>query len=295
MIIKDKFSLLKDIPNITSFSASVIKVNTVKGGASSLNTVLKMMEKRINHFTEQKVYKRVNAKDSKIDIVKLPKYPLSVSYNKPTKSILINLDKFGVREITPSNPNPRDLYGCVAYGVCLDQLINKKFRIASRYGTILSSYLVSVLIRVFGKEYGLLGYYSTQIPKLKFLTSCYVFSSFFGEKGEDLYRTAAIDSRFDHNEIKRELKNQDFSTIDGLITALSELGVMPGLGKYNFTSKILRFLTIEFIPAIEDIARFMALMTTSTVPGITFVPASLYRYNEVEFEKLMEISKTIFR
>ncbi len=295
MIIQDKFVLLKDIPNILNLSPNVIRANSVKGGNESVRTVLNMMESRIDHFTKKHVYSTIK-KDS-FNVVYLPDYSLLVSYNKPTKSIIINLSSFGIKDISPTNPNPRDLYASLVYGVCFERMVTKKAVIPSRFAQIIISYLLSTLVKVFGKEYGLLGIYSVQIPKFKFIISCYINTAFFGIKGIESFKLAGMASSYDYRDDLEQLKKYNFSNINEFIRALSELKVLPGISKYNFASKIYRFLGIGFLPILEDCSRFISVMTASNVPGVTpnVASSSYYRNNEDEFVKIIELSKIIFR
>jgi len=58
-VVKDKFTLLKDVPNVLNLSASVIKTNSVEGGPKTLAATLKLIERRINHFTKDKVFEAI--------------------------------------------------------------------------------------------------------------------------------------------------------------------------------------------------------------------------------------------
>ncbi len=294
MIVKDNFTLLKGIPNVLNLSSSLIASSRLKGGKVKTRTILKLIGRRIDHFSKDKVYNMIKS-DSQYEIVKIPKYPLALSYNKPTKNVIFNLNYFGTTDITETNPNPRDIYAALAYGYCFSELVKTK-PISDRYAGVFASYLLSVFVRIFGKEYGLLGYYQTNIPKLKFILICYCLSSFFGYKNnEDMFRKAGSGIAYNYKDDMNILQSIDFSNVEGLIDALSKLQVMPGITKFNFTAKLVRFLTIDFIPAIEDCSRFVSFIMTSGIPGVTFLPAFIYRYNEVEYNKIIQLSKTVFR
>jgi hypothetical protein len=297
MIIKDKFVLLKDISNVLSLTPGVIRANSIKNGPEKVRSIMDLMESRIDHFTKKSVYSLLKSKKEEFNIVYLAGYSLPVSYNKPTKSIIINLSSFGVRDISPTNPSPRDLYASLVYGVCFKKLVTKKATVPDRFAQVIVSYILSTFVKIFGKEYGLLGIYSTQIPKFKFIISCYILASFFGIKGEESFRLSTMASGYSYVEELDELKKYDFSNINEFIKALSELKVLPGIGKYNFASKIYRFLGVGFLPVLEDCSRFISVMTASNVPGVTpaVASAAYYRNNEGEFAKIMEISKIIFR
>jgi len=293
MIVKDEFTLLKGIPNILNLSSSAITASRLKGGKVKVRTVLKLMGRRIEHFSKDKVYNVIKS-DTAFDIVRIPKYPLALSYNKPTKNVIFNLNYFGTTDITETNPNPRDIYAALAYGYCFSELVKTK-PISDRYAGVFASYLLSVFVRIFGKEYGLLGYYSTSIPKLKFILTCYCLSAFFGYKNDEgMYRKASSGLAYNFKEDMIVLRQIDFSNIDGLINALSKLQVMPGITRFNFTAKLIRFLTIDFIPAIEDCSRFVSFIMASGIPGITFIPAFIMRYNEQEYIKIIQLSKSVF-
>lgn len=297
MIIKDKFILLKDIPNVLDLSPNIVRANSIKNGQERTRVIMGLMESRIEHFTKKSVFSLVKNKKESFNIVYLPNYSLPVSYNKPTKTIIINLSSFGVRDISPNNPSPRDLYAALAYGICFEKLVTKKAVVPERFAQVIVSYLLSTFVRIFGKEYGLLGIYSTQIPKFKFLISCYILTSFFGIKGNESFKLSMLSSGYDYTQEHDELKKYDFSNINEFIKALSELKVLPGISKYNFASKIYRFLGVGFLPVLEDCSRFISVMTASNVPGVTPAIASsaYYRNNEGEFSKIIEISKIIFR
>ena len=73
-------------------------------------------------------------------------------------------------------------------------------------------------LRLFGKEFGLLGIYATQIPALKFLTNCYVLASMFGMTDKKkLYKRAAAASMVDFRPYIDRLEKYDFTNINDYI------------------------------------------------------------------------------
>lgn len=295
MVRKDKFVLLKDIPNILDLSSSSLKPYIVEDGRETLQQILSLLEKRVTHFTKKKVYNLLGKEKNQVEVVYLPSYPLPVSYNKGTKQIIINLSSFSTKEISTMNPTSRDLYGCLVYGICFKELLGTQ-SIPDKIAPHITAFLLSVFIRLFGKEYGLIGIYSTQIPKLKFVISCYIYGAFFNLTGETAYRYSSMGIAFDYKKNIDLLNKFDFTDVNDFIKALDQLKVLPGISKYNFVSKMLRLLSIHFIPAIEDCPRFFSVLTTSNVPGITpaLSPSFYYRYNETEFDVIMQVAKRIF-
>ena len=296
MIVKDKFILLKDTPNILDLSPSVINANSNIDEVKNLVRMIRLVENRVGHFTKKKVLDLVSdlsKAEQNVNISNLSKYPLPISYNIPTKSIVLNLNAFGVSEI--SRLEPRTLYGSLAYGICMKELYLKKSRVKDIYFAPISAFLTTLFVRAFGKEFGLMGAYATELPKLKFLIACYILSSFFGIDGKSAYKKAGSFVTYDYKEDIEKLNKYDFSKIDEFIKCLSEMRAMPGLTKHSFTAKILRFYSMNFLPALEDCSRFLASMTVINISGSGILPSFIYTYNLGEYNKILKMSQIIFR
>ena len=296
-MIKEKFTLLKDVPNILKLSSANIKSLSVDNGPRKIFVPLQMMSTRIDHFTKENVFSLISSieKRRSLAVVNIPDYNLHVSYNLPSKQMIINLTPFGVDDIYPTNPDPKNLYACLVYAICFKSIVTGKFVVPESYFSVITNYLLSVFVNLFGKEYGLFGIYSTEISKLKFLTACYVLGSFFGVTGKSAHRKAGTVAMIQYKDFEEELNKYDFSTIEDFIKSLSELRVFPGINRHAFTARILRILKINFIPALEDLARFISTITTSNIPGSNIVNTNLFRFNQTEYQKLLEISKLVFR
>jgi len=300
MVIKKEFELLKGVPNILSLSPSKLKSVDVENGPRKVFVVLKLMENKIDHFTKKRVFDLITILEKRklYQVINLDSYNLHCSYNEPTKQLILNIAPFSTDDIYPTNPDPKNIYACMTYSICFTRLVNGTIKIPENYYTNISNFLLSMFVQLFGKEYGLLGPYASEIGKLKFLIISYVLVSFFGKDQKTSYKLAAISSGIDYDDIMEELnkqKNYDFMKISDFIFALSDLKVMPGMTLYSFTSKIFRMLSIHFLPAFEDLSRFMSIITTSSISGSNVVPTFIYRYNKDEYMNLLEISKIIFK
>lgn len=296
MVIKDKFSLLKDLPNVLNLSKSVINTYKIEGGPRKIFVIIELMKNRINHFTKDSILDLVSdiKEREKIDIVNIQNYLLPVTYNKNDGGMIINLISMGSDDI--SRHDPKNVYASLVYAYTFSKLISKKVQINDKYFSTISNFLLSIFIRLFGKDYGLLGIYSVEIPKLKFLTNYYILNSFFGIVGKNALRLASTASSFNYKDIEDDLNKFDFSDITGFINSLSHFKVMPGINKYVFSSKVLRLFGHGFLPALEDLSRFISIITTSSLSGSNVVPTFISKYNEVEYSKIIELSKnTIFR
>jgi len=296
MQFKEKFILLKDTPNVISLSPSSLHTYTVPGDTQNLVRAIKLVQKQINHFTGKRVKELTEdifTARKNISVVNIPKYPLPVSYSKSVDKIVINLNPLGVDEI--AKVDYKVVYAALAYGICFRDIVTKKIKIKDMYAGPMVAFLNTMFVRLFGKEYGLLGVYSTKLPKLKFLLACYILSSFFDIKGDKAFRKASTASGYSYKAEIDKLKKYDFTRIDDFIKSLSDLKVMPGLSKVHFTKKILQFFGLNFLPALEDLARFISTITVSNISGGGIAPSFIYTYNAQEFNKLLEISKIIFR
>jgi hypothetical protein len=296
MVIKDRFRLVSGAQNLFNVSASVIKSYQIEeNNPRHVFAVLELKKNSIRHFSNNKIFDLIKDKNRResIQVVKIESYPLPVSFNPPSKGMIINLKPFEVNEI--SNMNPNDLYASLVYAYAFAHLVTKKFKISESYAQIIVNYLLSFYVQVFGKEYGLVGIYSAGIPKLKFLIACYILSAFFGYKTDKkLFSKASTLAPYLYTNEYDQLLRYDFSQIEEFIRAASELKVMPGLTILIFTSKLYKYFGINILPAIEDCSRFFSVILTSSVPGSRVVPRNIVKYNEKEYFKLVDIMKRLF-
>lgn len=297
MIVKEKFDLLKGVNNTLNLSTSILKNIEVENGPRKVFVVLDLTKNRISHHTKKGVFDLISDVNSikKLKIVNLPSYSLPTSFNNPTQDKIVNLHPFGIDDILSNKPGPQNLYALMVYSIVFSDLVTGKFKLNVKFATPITNYFVSIFIRLFGKEYGLLGSFSSEINKLKFLTNLYILSSFFGIEGITALKRSAAASAFDYRKIQDKIKRYDFSNINDFILALSETGVMPNINRHIFTAKVLRQFGFNFLPALEDCSRFIATIATSEIKGSNVVSTYLYKYNERDFNQILEISKEIFR
>lgn len=296
MVVKENFILLKSVPNILSLKASEIKNYSIDKGQRKVFVVLELNKAKINHFTKDKVYNIITDlnRSKRLAVVNIPDYNLYVSYNRPTRQIVLNISPYNVDDID-MRIDPKDLYTQVVYGILFTNLITEKVKLKDSYFAPISGFLLSLFMGLFGKTYGLLGTYSINISKLNFLVNCYVLSAFFGITGTRSYQLAGTSSGFDYKQIEESLKGYDFTNIESFIKSLSNFSVMPGIDKYSFTSTLFKVGGINFLPAFEDLSRFISIMTCISMKGSSLVPAYLSKYGGDSFGRVIEISKLIFK
>jgi len=294
MIVKDKFILLKDTPNTVNISNSLIKNYEIENGINKFFVIVKLVENRIKHFTKTKIIELVNNKDKRdiIDVVNIKNYLLPVTYNKTNNKILINIISIGSNDI--SKIDTRDIYASLVYGLMFKNLTTSNINIKTDYYKDISIFFVSILIRLFGKQYGLLGVYSNRIKKLHFLLSCYVLNSFFDISGSDMLKRSSLVSSFPYKEIEDNISKFDFSKIDDFIKSLSYFEIMPNINQYIFANRIFSKFGYNFLPAFEDFSRFLSIILTSSLSGCTIVPTFVGKYNTGAYNKILNLCENIY-
>lgn len=292
MLIKDRLQLVANVPNILSLPESVISsfYDPTKNSPRHIFVVLELKKSSIKHFTNDKIFDFVSdLRQRELLRVVSFDYPLPVTYNRTSKQMLINLKALGVKDVSGLSPN--NLYAAVTYAYTFCKIVTK-YQVSSSYYQQITNYLHSFYMQVFGKTYGLVSTYSSRIPILKFLVSCYVLQSFFGITGREMFALASRVSSASLDE--KKLLNYDFSTPKGFVQALSEFQVMPGLTLVKFTSRLYRLFGVNVLAMIEDCARFFSVLLTSSIPGSTIVPRILVKYNRMEYVNILSITKRVF-
>jgi hypothetical protein len=296
MIIKQKFKLINNVENYVKIRKNTLKsYEREENSPRHIFTFLNLKQRSINHFAKNKIFQFIADKKQRsyLQVVNFDKYPLSVTYNVPTRGMVINLKPLDAEEIASLSPN--DLYAAVLYAYAFEKLVTGQFKVPDIYAQPIVNFLTSMFVRVFGKDYGLTETYAGSIPKLKFLLSCYIHASFFGYKtNENLLRKAMNAAPYNYKEEQSELLKYDYSDITEFLKALSDFKVMPGIKVYGFTTKIFRFFKIDMLAALEDLSRFLCVILMSSVTGSSIVPSFISKYNEREYKKLIELTRKIF-
>jgi hypothetical protein len=295
MHITDKFLLIRDIPNIIDVSKSVLDPYVIERGVRRLFVYLEPHRKRIVHFSKDVVYALVEHLEKRevLKLVNIDAYPLSVTYNKKTDNILLNLISLGSSDL--ERIDYKNIYAACVYGICFYRLVVDKYSIGKEYAINISNFLNSILIHLFGKSYGLIGLYSYKIPKLRFLINYYILNSFFEITGKQAIYLATTNSNYDGTQLKDQLESYNFHSIKDFIKSLNDFDIMPGMNANVFVNKFYSKFGYSFMPALEDGSRFFATIATSSLKGTNVVPVFINKYNESEYNKLTEICKNIFR
>lgn len=292
MIIKDRLQLVANVPNVLSLSESVISsfYDPTRNSPRHIFVILELKKSSINHFTNDKIFDFVSdlRRRESLRVISFD-YPLPVTYNRTSKQMIINLKSLGVRDVSGLSAN--NLYAAITYAYCFQSLI-RNFEVSTSYYSQISNYFHSFYMQVFGKTYGLVSTYSSRIPILKFLVSCYVLQSFFGITGKEMFTLASRVSSVSIDDQK--VFSYDFSTPKEFVRSLSDFRVMPGITLVKFTSRLYRLFGINVLAMIEDCARFFSVLLTSSVPGSTIVPRILVKYNRVEYVNMLSILKRMF-
>gem|GEM_PF-2240269 len=295
MQINDKFVLIKDVDNILYLNKSEIEKRKVKNGNVIVKNTILMLEHSINHFSYNyisKILKNINL----FCVVYLPSYPLNYSFNKKTNQLLINLFPFGVETVSPTKPNPLNIYACLAGSLILKNAVTKRINVKSSFASPIINFLTSMFLRLFGRRYGLIGRYSHQIIKMKFLIGVYIYISFFGLSFNTAKRLSLSFAPFDYNEDKDIIQRYNFKKFDDLLDCLSEIQVMPGMNKYLFLRSIYKYFpNVNIFPMFEDLARFVSIFLASNIPGSNMITKRISEYNEEEYNIILEISKIILK
>lgn len=297
MIVKKEFELLPNVPNLLSMSSAAIKKVEIENGTRHLFVLLELQKNRINHFTKDRLFRLISGIQARknLHIVAIPTYGLPNTYNTTTNGMIINLSPFGVDDVNASKPGIMNLYALLVYEITFTEVVTGKINITDRYSSPISNLLVSLVMRLFAKQYGLLGSFATQIPKLHFLTNCYVLQAFFGISKLPMYKRAATNAGFDYRPLIEKLNGFDFSNINEYIRSLSDFGVLPNINRHIFGERFLSTFKFPFLPALEDLSRFIATIATSNIKGSNVLPTYLEKYNTRDYASILEISKTIFK
>lgn len=291
--IKENLEVLKDTPNYFRFSKSVLDSYSIENGVEDLKSIIEMISRRVDHFSSSYM-SNFFKKDGRVYVVNIPNYLLPVSYNIKTQDILLNLNYFNNNDI--SRIDPRNVYALLLYGISFKNLIENGHKIIKDdvYDPV-SDFMSTLILRMFGKQYGIMGAFSSEIPKMRFATHLYVMTSFFGETQNKIYKKSASYAGFDHFQVLDKLDNYDFSKVREYVRFLNDSGAMPGFNSYALSSRLINSFGIFFIPMIEDVSRFFSTMLIGEMKGSSIVSGFVSKLNLKASSKISAINKNLLK
>lgn len=282
---KQKLQLLSNADNLLNLSQSTIDTFKLEDemkqvAIASLDLFLK---KNTNHFFYNKMINQIKNGFSNFDFVYIRKYPLPASFNIATKKGIINFAVFNRKNLL--NVNPREIYTIILY--CYTFSIFTFTKIHVDLQKIISEYLLSILMKVYAKKYGLVGTYENEIPKLKYLVSYYVNISFFDLPERTADVNASNFSSFKQSDFDIDFDDYDFKDIYNFIEILSDSNVFPGLNSYLFLTTMVNRLLVYNTCIFEDIVRFLSILSAASVNANTLCPVTFQFYNKSAYDTIL--------
>lgn len=255
-----------------------------------MGSVALFVKKVGNHWSRKIVEKQLANSFQNIDVVSLKKYPLPSVFNRKTSRMLLNMNTFGRRSAL--NISSRDLYASVVYTYLVAYYTIKKIN-PGMHDTI-ADYMAAIFIRMFAKQYGLVGSFQEEIPRLRFLVSTYTYVSFFGTDQKTAYGKAGALAKTKKSDFPIDLDSYDLYDVRQFLKALSDSGVLHGISIHEFASKVIRiFNGPTALPLFEDGMRFMATMGASSISATSLFPQTLDKYQPSLYTKFLNAFERI--
>lgn len=297
MKITENFLLITGAPNILNMSRSEVNSYTLDGNSPKhVYVALELKKNQIRHKGRDKIFEYVkNVKNTTdLEVLVIDQYPLVTSYNRKTRSKIVNIAPFNTKEL--GRVSYGNVYASVYYSYVFESLISGKLRIQDNFAQPISNFWHSYFVQAFGRDYGLTGTYSSKLPGLKFLLTLYILVAFFGRNQDrSTYMTAKQYSGYYFDEQIDILNKIDISNIRGLITSLDKMGIMPGFNIIKFTTKVHQSLELQMLPMFEDLSRFLSLIMVSSIGNQTIAKPFINKYNRKAYIQILQyIEKRLF-
>ena len=285
MIKNRTFELIKGVVNWTNYDSLELQRKTVEDGNKFLSTVAVLNTGR-GHFLYNTIGKDKSL-DERLLVVNVDDYPLPVTWNIPTKTILINTSPFGTDKVNTKKIGSSNLYALLTYGFVVDRYLRDKAKFSDSDYELTFLFFLSLIVRLLARKFGLLASKDLRVfHLLKFILGCYVCVSFFGVT--DLRKICHISKTEYNDQTEAIYRKYDFKSIFQFVQALNDEKVFSGLDKYYFASLCLKFFGINFLPSFEDPIRFYASLATVSCPNSNLIRGFIPKYNIPVYKRIID-------
>lgn len=279
MIVKNKFELVYskdgDVFNVLPIRSHTLEAFKIPNEDTAHLKILATAYGRSRGGTDF-VSKNLDA----CSIVRMEKYPLPAFLTEdgiPVINISILPGKY-VSDFSSS-----DIYALFLYSLLLKIFIIKK-PFKKDIEDDITNLFIYVFMKLFGKKHGLLGSYKEKIPTLKSILSLYVNTSMMGNK-LDTTLLNKVSNKYFINVDELDLSEDITSTI-GMLKLIKINDVIP-LSENSFSSTIIKLLGVSSLPVFEDVSRFYATISASSVGGNTIFSSYFKKTNQKLFDKII--------
>jgi len=290
-----QFKLLKGISNNLALSERDLFKLSVDEGLSRLSSVINLS------LSGQKYLKLLGSKgivteiqNKKVAVVLLD-YPLISSYNERTGHIVLNLKPLGAETITATKPLSYTLFAALLSGLTLKNFANSKLTKNSLPVLDVVSFMFSLYIGVFSKKFGLT-VYREKMQMLSFLLSIFIGQSFFSYTFKKALNMAYVNSSIQYDrKLEEQVSQFDFTSILDFIKSLNYMGALNGITISFFMQTFYKYFGLEFLPALENLSRFVSFLASSTITSNGVYATFLYKYNIDSFNNIIESASKVLR
>jgi hypothetical protein len=290
MIPKKQLSLLNYKDNIYDYPQSTIDAQVVDDyDKTSIIQMMKLHLRRSNHFSADILSKKIDMDFKDADFVRLYKYPLPATYNVRTGKVIINLHALGKKEVT--NIDPKSLHAIIFYGYLCKAFTKRPLPVSEAMDV--ANFLSEHLMFMFGKQFGIMASYGDMIPKLRFLTIAYTYTSLFDQPQIKTYNRASASGASQKDFPHLDVDKYDLTDTRNFIKILSDSSVFPGLDIGVFVSRIINRYGLIMLPFFEDEMRFMATIGAASMPSGEIFPPYLESINRKIYNKLIMLIQSL--
>lgn len=285
-MIKHKLELLGNVDNSFIFpQATIDSLKNEEDDTRKIKDILNLhMRKVEDHFMYPVISRAIENSFHNFDFVVMKDYPLPSAFNTHTKRIIVNLDVFDKKDLL--NVHPQDIYAtlCYAYASAYYSLRPIDHKIMP----FLCDYMSAIFIKLFAKKYGLIGSYTEEIPRLRYLVTAYVLTSFFNLDKDQVHKTASSISASNGDV---DFDNYDLNSVKEFIRCLSDSGIFHGISAYQFASVIIRSFGVSTLALFEDPMRFMSTICGTTANSNLY-PIYFQKFNQKLYNTITQSIQT---
>lgn len=256
----DRIELIQNSLNtISEPQQNIDKASISKDDVETIGYVLKTYLHKMKSHTMYNIIKQeVEQGFAHCDFINNPAYSLPATVNKSTRKVVVNISYFQKSDV--SNISATDLYAVLAYGFVFLYFTYKP--VDKNMDRPMCDFICSVLIKMFAKKYALVGTFTYEIPRLRYIVNYYVLKKFFDYDAKECDIKAQLFQNF-NNTKEDKINCEQFdgmNSIKEMINCLDHYDIFRGMTVYFFAQSVLKSFGIPTLAAFELPQRLLATL-----------------------------------